>query len=108
MTLARVRLALRPVLRAPAPTLTRGIRNYDVNTPVEPLADKLQGSEAPDIHNEANAQGSKLESAEDRAFAEAIDKGTTKNNGQINEKDIDLELERNADKVSSFATTYSH
>lgn len=104
MSLFRARLALRPILRAPAPTLTRGIRNYDVNTPVEPIADKMQGTEAPDINNEQAAKAGKYESAEDQAFARAeenvMKNGGGKDAGEINKRDVDLAQERDADKVS--------
>lgn len=105
MSLFRARIALRPVLRAPAPTLTRGIRNYDVNTPSEPIADKMQGTEAPDLNNEQAAKAGKYESAEDKAFARAEENvmkdGGGKDAGKINERDVNLGVNRNADKVSS-------
>lgn len=118
MSLFRARIALRPVLRAPAPTLTRGLRNYDVNTPSETVADKLQGSEAPSIYNEQEVRkdgktvktGAELESQEDQAFARAEanamkDKYNPSEDGKINEKDVDLGVNRNADKVSYCVST---
>lgn len=108
MSLFRARIALRPVLRAPTPTLTRGIRNYDVNTPSETIADRLQGSEAPDIHNEQDVKsGGKFESTADQAFARAeenvLKDGGGKDAGKINERDVNLGVNRNADKVSTFS-----
>lgn len=120
MSLFRARIALRPVLRAPAPTLTRGLRNYDVNTPSETVADKLQGSEAPSIYNEQKVQedgkptktGAKLESQEDQAFARAEanamkDKYNSSEDGKINEQDVDLGVNRNSDKVSASQSSCS-
>lgn len=99
-------LNLRPLLRTPAPTLVRGIRNWDVNTPTEGAeASSIQGDSQPTLDSANEAQESENTSAADQAFANAnknfmknADKD--KNAGELNKSTVDQATQNDMGKVS--------
>lgn len=104
MSILRSTFNIRPLLRMPAaPALTRGIRNYDVNTPTEgATSSAIEGDSEPTLDSENQDQESKFASAEDREFAAAnkrYEEGNSKGAGELNSNTVNDYVRKDEGKV---------